>query len=117
MLFLDDVQHLHLPCSLFNTVIATFAFCSVPDPVQGLRALGRVIRPDGVSLLLEHVRIDRPIIGTFMDLMAPVIVRLNGAYINRRTIANVQAAGLKIDQVMDLDNMGMFKLIIARTAT
>lgn len=116
-LFVDDVQHLRLPSSLFNTVIATFVFCSVPDPVQGLRELGRVIRPDGAILLLEHVRIDRPIIGTFMDLMAPLVVRLNGAYINRRTIANVQAAGLKIDQVLDLDNMGMFKLIIARNAT
>jgi phosphatidylethanolamine/phosphatidyl-N-methylethanolamine N-methyltransferase len=115
-LLLADVQHLRLPAELFNTIIATFVFCSVPDPVQGLRELGRAIRPGGTILLLEHVRIDRPIIGMFMDLMAPVVVSLNGAYINRRTVANVQAAGLKIQQVMDLDKMGMFKLIFARAA-
>jgi ubiquinone/menaquinone biosynthesis C-methylase UbiE len=116
-LFLADIQHLDLPSGIFNTVVATFVFCSVLDPIQGLREIGRVVRPDGHILLLEHVRIDQPVIGTFMDLMAPLVVRLNGAYINRRTIANVQAAGLKIEQVMDLDNMGMFKLIIARTTT
>jgi ubiquinone/menaquinone biosynthesis C-methylase UbiE len=114
-LFLADVQHLELPSATFDTIVATFVFCSVPDPVQGLREIGRVIRPDGQILLLEHVRIDRPIIGTMMDLVAPLIVRLNGANINRRTVENVKAAGLQIDRVEDLDTMGMFKLIFARS--
>lgn len=113
-LFLGDVQHLELPSASFDTVVATFVFCSVPDPVQGLREIGRVVRPDGRILLLEHVRIDRRIIGTMMDLMAPLIVRLNGANINRRTVENVRAAGLQIDRVEDLDSMGMFKMIFAR---
>jgi hypothetical protein len=73
-----------------------------------------VVRPDGQILLLEHVRIDRPVIGALMDLAAPLIVRINGANINRRTVENVRAAGLHIDRVEDLDNMGMFKLIFAR---
>jgi ubiquinone/menaquinone biosynthesis C-methylase UbiE len=40
----------------------TFVFCSVPDPVQGLRELGRLVRPGGDIWLLEHMRIDRPVI-------------------------------------------------------
>ena len=112
-LFLADVQHLELPSRIFDTVIATFVFCSVPDPVQGLRELGRVVRPDGHIVLLEHVRIDRPIIVAMMDALAPLIVRPNGANINRRTVTNVQLSDLKIDHVMDLDKMGMFKLIFA----
>ena len=112
-LFLADVQHLELPSRIFDTVIATFVFCSVPDPVQGLRELGKVVRPDGHIVLLEHVRIDRPIIVAMMDALAPLIVRLNGANINRRTVTNIQLAGLKIDHIMDLDKMGMFKLIFA----
>jgi ubiquinone/menaquinone biosynthesis C-methylase UbiE len=113
-LFLADVQHLDLPSGLFNTIVATFVFCSVPDPVQGSRELGRVVRPDGQILLLEHVRIDRPIIGPLMDILAPLIVKLNGANINRRTVTNVGLAGLKIDHIMNLDRMGMFQLILAR---
>jgi len=49
-----------------------------------------------------------------MDMLAPLVVRLNGASINRRTVENVRAAGLQIDHVMDLDDMGMFKFILAR---
>jgi ubiquinone/menaquinone biosynthesis C-methylase UbiE len=114
-LFLADVQHLELPSGIFDTVVATFVFCSVPDPVQGLREIGRVVRPNGQILLLEHVRINRPVIGTLMDVLAPLIVRLNGANINRRTIENVRIAGLHIDRVENLDDMGMFKLIFARS--
>ncbi|HKZ01694.1 MAG TPA: methyltransferase domain-containing protein [Pyrinomonadaceae bacterium] len=113
-LLLADVQHLELLSGFFDTIVATFVFCSVPDPVQGLRELGRVVRPDGQILLLEHVRIDRPVIGTLMDVLAPLVVRLNGANINRRTVENVYAAGLQIDRIEDLDDMGMFKLIFAR---
>lgn len=111
---LGDVQSLEFPSGTFDTVVATFLFCSVPDPVLGLREVGRVVRPGGQVLLLEHVRIDRPVIGAIMDLLAPLIVRVNGANINRRTVLNVRAAGLQIDRVEDLDNMGMFKLIVAR---
>ncbi len=114
-LFLADVQHLELPSGIFDTVVATFVFCSVPDPVQGLREIGRVVRPNGQILLLEHVRIDRPLIGTLMDVLAPFIVRLNGANINRRTVENVRIAGLQIERVENLDDMGMFKLIFARS--
>jgi len=114
-LFLADVQHLELPSGIFETVVATFVFCSVPDPVQGLREIGRVVRPGGQVLLLEHVRIDRPVIGAMMDILAPLVVRLNGANINRRTIENVRIAGLHIERVEDLDSMGMFKLIFARS--
>ena len=114
VLALGDVQHLELPSGTFDTVLATFVFCSVPDPVQGLREIGRVSKPNGQILLLEHVRIDRPFIGPLMDVLAPLVVRLNGANINRRTVRNVRSAGLQIERVEDLDRMGMFKLISAR---
>jgi len=111
---LGDVQHLEFASASFDTVVATFVFCSVPDPIQGLREIGRVVRPDGQILLLEHLRIDRPVVGTLMDILAPLIVRLNGANINRRTVENLRIAGLKIKRVEDLDDIGMFKLIFAR---
>ena len=88
-LFLADIQHLDLPSAIFDTVVAIFVFCSVPDPVQGLREIRRVVRPDGHFILLEHVRVDRPIIGSLMDALAPIIVRLNGANINQRTLTKI----------------------------
>ncbi len=91
-----DVQHLAFPDHVFDAVFATFVFCSVPDPVLGLRELRRVCKPGGRLLLLEHMRPENPILGVFFDLLNPIVVRMMGANINRRTIENIRMAGWRI---------------------
>jgi ubiquinone/menaquinone biosynthesis C-methylase UbiE len=108
-----DAQSLPFPDNSFDTAVATFVFCSVPDPVLGLRELRRVVKPGGQILLLEHVRIDLPVIGILMDALNPVFVHLLGPNINRRTVENVQKAGLVIQRLEHLGPMKMVKMIIA----
>lgn len=109
-----DIQCLDFPDDSFDTVVATCVFCSVPDPLLGLREVERVVKPDGQILLLEHVRSDHPVVGPLMDLLSPLTSRLWGASINRPTVRTVEQAGLQIESIRDLGPMGIVKSIVAR---
>ena len=91
-----DVQNLEFPDHCFDTVFATFVFCSVPDPVAGLRELRRVCKPTGRLLLLEHMRPENFVLGLIFDVLNPMVVRMMGANINRRTIKNIRSAGWNV---------------------
>jgi ubiquinone/menaquinone biosynthesis C-methylase UbiE len=100
-----DVQRLDFADHSFDTVFATFVFCSVPDPVKGLRELRRVCKPEGRLLLLEHMRPHHPALGFVFDALNPIVVRMMGANINRRTIDNIWQAGwqIKIEENLSSD--------------
>ena len=108
-----DVQNLEFEENTFDTVVATFVFCSVPDPVQGLKEVERVCKPGGKVVLLEHVLSANRIPGWLMNLANPLVVRMVGANINRRTVENVTKSELIVEQITDL-GVGIFKLIEAR---
>jgi ubiquinone/menaquinone biosynthesis C-methylase UbiE len=88
-----DVQFLGFPDHSFDTIFATFVFCSVPDPVKGLRELHRVVKPEGKMLLMEHMRPSNPVLGLLFDILNPAVVRIMGANINRRTMQNIRLGG------------------------
>lgn len=110
---LGDVQNLEFPDNSFDEVVTTFVFCSVPNSVLGFKEVARVLKPGGQLLMLEHMRSEKPLLGTLMDLANPIAVRIMGANINRHTLDNVQASNLEIEF---LENMGagdIFKFIKA----
>jgi phosphatidylethanolamine/phosphatidyl-N-methylethanolamine N-methyltransferase len=60
----------------FDRAIATYTISAVPDPVAVLREMRRVVKPDGVIVILNHFRSERRMTGRFEDLVAPVCTRL-----------------------------------------
>ena len=69
-----DAQTLTFPDDSFDAVVATFVYCSVPDPVMGLREINRVLRPDGEVVFLEHMYPENPLLGRIFDLLNPIVV-------------------------------------------
>jgi ubiquinone/menaquinone biosynthesis C-methylase UbiE len=108
-----NAEDLAFKNNTFYHIVSTFVFCSVTDPIRGLKELCRVVRPEGKVLFLEHVRPGSPILGWIFDILNPIIVRMMGANINRRTVKNIRRAGFEIIEEKDLWK-DIVKLIIAR---
>lgn len=99
---LMDAHKLEFPDETFDTIVTTCVFCSVPDPIKGLKEIQRVLKKGGQIIMLEHVRRKNPFIGKIMDLMNPVVVRMIGANISRNTVENLRKAGFRVDVERDL---------------
>lgn len=91
-----DAHNLEFPDDTFDTAITACTFCSVPDPVKGLRELRRVLKPGGRLLMYEHVRSNVPAVGLFLDFMTYLTRRLIGPDLNRDTVSNTRRAGFRI---------------------
>jgi len=92
-LLIADVQALPFADASFDAVIATFVLCSVPDPVQGLREIRRVLRATGRLSLVEHVLSKKWWLRPILKGLDPLSARLWGAHLDRDTEANVTSAG------------------------
>lgn len=88
-----DVQALPFEDCSFDSVVTTCVFCSVPDPVKGLREIHRVLKPGGRVLMLEHVLSHKPVFHRLMRWFDFLPYRIWGAHINRETVDNVRRAG------------------------
>jgi len=113
-LLLMDIEKMTFPDRYFDYIVSTFVFCSVPDPIQGLREVKRVLKDDGVALFLEHVRSENWFLGKMMDIFNPMVRSLIGPNINRSTVENIRKAGLNI---ISVENMGRSKIMKRIKAT
>ncbi len=90
-----DARSLAFADRSFDTVVAVCTFCSVPDPVRGLRELHRVLEPEGRLLLFEHVRSRLAPLAIMQDLLTPLTRRF-GPDMNRDTVTNTERAGFRV---------------------
>jgi ubiquinone/menaquinone biosynthesis C-methylase UbiE len=97
-----DAQEMTFPDNTFDTVFTTCVYCSVPDPVKGLREIRRVCKPNGRIIMIEHVRSEKKLLGLIMDALNPIIVNTYGANINRRTVENIYKVGFDDVEVTNL---------------
>ena len=83
----------------FDTVVSGLVFCSVSDARRGLDEVRRVLKPDGILRMLEHVRSTKRWKARMQDRMQPVWTRwTGGCHPNRETERTVEAAGFAIDR-------------------
>ena len=92
-----DAEALPLPDASFDTVAISLALCTVPQPAAALRELGRVCRPEGRVVLLEHVRSTAWPVATLQRLLSPLNERAVGCHLARDTFDLAVSLGFTID--------------------
>ncbi len=107
-----DVERLGFPNAIFDAVISTYVFCSVENPLRGLREIKRVLKTEKLALFLEHMRSENKFMGKVMDFINPLVVAF-GSNINRYTVENIKKAGFEILEEEYLLS-SIFRLIVAK---
>ena len=97
-----DIQNMSFPNDYFDIIVTSCVFCSVPDPVKGLKELKRVCKADGKIIMLEHMRTKKEPLGYLMDIFNWISLLTWGANINRKTMENIDQAGLKVEEEKEL---------------
>ncbi len=93
-----DVHDMPFEDGHFDQVFTSCTFCSVPNPVSGLEALRRVLKPGGDLYMFEHTGSRYYPFKLMMDLMTPLTRKL-GPEMNRPTVENVRVAGYQLEKV------------------
>ncbi|MHB8875468.1 MAG: class I SAM-dependent methyltransferase [Myxococcaceae bacterium] len=92
-----SAQAMPFKAGVFDTVVSSLLFCSVPDPLQGLSETKRVLAEGGELRMLEHVRSTGPWGGRVDDAIQPLwTVVAGGCHPNRKTEETVEAAGFEL---------------------
>jgi ubiquinone/menaquinone biosynthesis C-methylase UbiE len=82
----------------FDTAVATLVLCTVTDPARALDELGRVLRPGGRLIFIEHVRSPEPGLAKWQDRLHPLWVRFgHGCHCNRPTLETIEASAFSVE--------------------
>lgn len=111
---LMDVENLKFRDNSFDYVITSSVFCSVPNPIEGLKEIKRVLKPNGKLIMVEHVLSKNKIIAFFENLFNPMVKFLTGVNINRNTRQNIEKSGMVVKKEKNLALIDIFRLFVAK---
>jgi ubiquinone/menaquinone biosynthesis C-methylase UbiE len=97
----------------FDTIVTVCVLCTVKQPMICLQELKRMLKPDGELVMFEHVLSKNPIYGLTLKMMSLITEHLQGTYLDRNTVTNVERAGFKIHSHKNV-YLDIVKALVAR---
>jgi len=95
-------QDLPFPDASFDTAVVTLVLCTVPDQRAALAEIGRVLRPGGRLLFIEHVRSPERRLARWQDRLLPLWKRVaGGCHPNRDTLGILRQSPLTVTEVRE----------------
>jgi SAM-dependent methyltransferase len=95
-----DGQSLPLPAESVDHALTTWTLCTIPDPVQALHEINRVLRPGGTLHFIEHGRSPDAKVARRQDRLDPIQGKVaGGCHLNRRMDTLIGASGLDLTRL------------------
>jgi ubiquinone/menaquinone biosynthesis C-methylase UbiE len=108
-----DAQELPFADGSFDTVVCTYAMCSVPDERATVLEMKRVLRPGGKLILVDHIRSSVAPLFWLQRLLELAPTRMDDE-LTRRPREHVEAAGFRVEE-SDRIRAGVVERLVART--
>ncbi|MFQ5893861.1 MAG: class I SAM-dependent methyltransferase, partial [Nitrospinota bacterium] len=97
----------------FDHVLATFVISVVPDPVQTIAEMKRVLKPEGSLVIVNHFLNEKnKVVGTLEQWVAP-LCRLLGWKSDLKLSDLAEAANLSIAQSYQLKKLDLWQVVFA----
>jgi ubiquinone/menaquinone biosynthesis C-methylase UbiE len=96
---LGDAQALDFEDARFDTVLITFALCTIPDDRRAAEEAFRVLRPGGQLVAVEHVRSPVRAVSVAQRMIDPLSVRFGADHLAREPLGYLADVGFQVEEV------------------
>ena len=111
-----DAQDLPFAEHSFDSVVCTYALCSVADDARAISEMNRVLKPGGRLILVDHIRSSVAPIFWLQWLYEFIPRRTKGEYATRRPSLHVMSGNFQI-QARDRMRAGIIERLVALKLT
>lgn len=95
-----DAASLPFPDESFDTVVATFVLCTIPEVETAIREMRRVLKPGGCVLYAEHTRSEGRVVHATQRALTPLWMRVaGGCRMDRDSLGMLREAGFELEPI------------------
>jgi len=92
-LLTHSAEEIPLPQGSIDTIVLTWTLCSIPNPIQALREMRRVLRADGRVVFAEHGLSPDSGVQAWQHRLNPIWRRIAGGCNMNRKVDDLLSAG------------------------
>jgi ubiquinone/menaquinone biosynthesis C-methylase UbiE len=95
-----DAQNLEFADASFDTVLITYALCTIPDDRAAAAEAFRVLRPGGRLVAVEHVRSPARAVRALQRVLEPISVRFEADHLTREPLDYITDIGFHVEELL-----------------